>query len=392
MTALCAGGTSGPKAGYASVVDFSVGLIGNVLAARGLRWLIPAVPLAGVPAQTLSSFCGTDPPAVPTFTTDETTAILTLSFGADFDSGISKLRDLILYSLWYEVCECTSGTLTAYPTITPPTDTPIFQPPGPIAVTPCTGAAIIGPYPIPAGGGPTFVGFVHGSYGFNVTIGILTVDIQASTGNFNITVQVRQQTVDASVTGHTYSFTLGVGTSVRTVTYDPLYPQWAIYLVGAAGTGQRLVDVKADLYCDGQVPGGAQSPCCPPDDTTQAYLDLILQSVTLIQRQSVPFAYVYGADHAGLSDDGSFSVSGLMGISVDVTTLPDSYGRADGTPEQLFDLGYVSMGTADGWLPLRRIDHDGTLWIPTGAGALTIVGYSLSPGVVVSIRELVREP
>jgi hypothetical protein len=114
--------------------------------------------------------------------------------------------------------------------------------------------------------------------------------------------------------------------------------------------------------------------------------------VTLIQRQAAPFAYVYGTNHTALSGSGALDVSGLIGCSVDVTTLPNSYGRAGGVPEELFGLGFVTLGTIDGYETSRHIDHDGTLFLPPGAGAYTKIGYSLSPGVVVSIRELVREP
>jgi len=120
-------------------------------------------------------------------------------------------------------------------------------------------------------------------------------------------------------------------------------------------------------------------------------LDRILGMVTLIQRQQVPFAYVYGSNHTALSGDGELSVSGLLGVSVDVTTLPASYGVADGTPETHFGLGYINLGTDDGWTSARSIDHDGTLLLPSAAGVFTRIGYSLSAGVVVDIRELVRE-
>ena len=392
MTTLCGGGTSAPKAGYASVVDFSAGLLAQFLITRGLRWFIPALPVVALPTQELATFCATDPPAVPTFTTAETTAMLTLSFGSDFDSGISKLRDLLLHIAWYEVCECTSGSLTAFPTITPPTDTPIFQPPVSPSVAACWTDAIT--QYSRSSGGPSFAGFIThgGAFGLNITSAVVTMEVGASTGNFNVTVEIRQQTIDAATTGHTYSFNRGVGTASVNVTWDPLYPLWAVYLTGQAGTGNRDVDVSAKFYCDGQVPGGTLTPCCPPDDATQAYLDYILKMVTLIQRQSAPFAYVYGANHTGLSGDGEFAVTGLLGVSVDVTTLPDRAGVLDGTPETLFDVGYVTLGTSDGWVASKRIDHDGTLFLPPSAGVFTRVGYTVGSDVVIDVRELVREP
>jgi len=392
MTAICDGGTSAPKAGYAAVVDYSAGLLTQLLAARGLRWLIPAIPLGLAGPVELAAFCASDPPAMPTFTVDETVAILTLQFGDDFDSGVGKLRDLILHTIWYEVCECTTGTLDTYAPPSMPTDTPVFQPPVPADVEPCYTDAIA--QYIRNVGGPSFAGHVthNALYGLPITLGKVTITIGASTGNFNVVVELRQQTLDGATTGHTYSMTRGVGTTENIIPIDPLFPLWAVYLTGQAGSGERIVDVASTFYCDGQVPGGTLTPCCPPDESTQAYLDLILKMVTLIQRQSTAFGYVYGTNHTGLTGDGSFSVSGLIGVSVDVTALAPSYGVAAGTPETLYDLGFVTLGTADGWSVSRRIDHDGSLVIPPNAGLFTEVGYTVSPGVTIDIRELVREP
>jgi len=179
---------------------------------------------------------------------------------------------------------------------------------------------------------------------------------------------------------------------VVTVTADPAKSIFELWVDNTTGTGGSKVDGSTiEAFCGGAAPGGTQQPCCPPDAATQAQLDQILQLVTIIQRQAAPFAYVYGANHTALSGHGSFAVSALIGVSVDVTTLPASYGQRDGSPVELFDIGYVTLGTADGYETSRRIDHDGALVLPPAAGAFTSVGYTLSPGVVVSIRELVRE-
>ena len=114
--------------------------------------------------------------------------------------------------------------------------------------------------------------------------------------------------------------------------------------------------------------------------------------VTLIQRQAAPFGYVYGANHTALSGQGSISVADLIGVSVDVTTIPVGTSVEGGTPNQYFDLGYVTLGTTDGYSTSRRIDHDGTLFLPAAAGVFTTIGYTLGAGVVADIRELVREP
>lgn len=139
------------------------------------------------------------------------------------------------------------------------------------------------------------------------------------------------------------------------------------------------------------VPQNVQ-PCCPPDVTTQAYLDLILQAVTLIQRQSVPFGYVPATTHAALSGAGSLTIGGLIGVKVDLTTIPASYGRSGTSPTEYFDLGWVTFGTPDGFPSSFRVDKELNLLTPRLCGAYTVLDYQLAPGVIATITELVREP
>jgi hypothetical protein len=220
----------------------------------------------------------------------------------------------------------------------------------------------------------------------------------------NVTAGANHDSIDFRL--FPYSSTTGGGTApFAQVTVAPNSTQTRTYTLPAGTVGfsaecgrhtngsnnsnQAFMEVTA--YCGGQ-PGQLVAPCCPPDPRlTQLIMSLIGQ-VQLIQRQAVPFAYVYGTNHTGLSGNGELTVTGLIGASVDVTTLPSSYGQVDGTPVELFDLGFITFGTTDGWQKSIRIDHDGSLMLPPAAGAFTRLGYTLSPGVVVAIRELVREP
>jgi hypothetical protein len=113
---------------------------------------------------------------------------------------------------------------------------------------------------------------------------------------------------------------------------------------------------------------------------------------TLIQRQVAPFAYVPGTAHAALTGAGQFAVQGDIGISVDVTTVPGRAGSEYGNPLNLFDLGWLNVGTADGWVHRELITANPFLYLPPDMGVMTLVGYSLSPDVVATITELVREP
>lgn len=413
MTTICGGGTSAPKAGVAAVVDYSSGLIASILAARGAGWLIPVIPLAAFPPLVLSTFCSTDPPVVPTFTSAETTALTQLQFGSDFDSGLSKLKDLILHSIWYDACQCTSGSLTTFPTITPPAGTPIFvPPPAPVNSAPCATVSGSDTRSLPVGAGYSSVNLVGqgactGGYlgnGFFLPQGASwlratftnTVSGAGPTDTFSFVTRFASGTVHtaAGVGATTGGFDTSV-VSGATVVVDFAIPVGSdrVYCCNtftAHGNTTNVSSVTLDIYCGGP-PGSTQQPCCPPDQATQSYLDLILQMVTLIQRQIAPFAYVPGASHSGLSGNSQFAVSGILGLSVSLTTVPSQLGVESGDPDTIFEAGWVTVGTAEGWHKSVRIDHNPTLILPVD-GAETLVGYTFHPGVVATILELVREP
>jgi hypothetical protein len=92
-----------------------------------------------------------------------------------------------------------------------------------------------------------------------------------------------------------------------------------------------------------------------------------------------------------LTGSGQFGVQGLLGLIVNLTTLPAWIGNAAGVPPTNFDAGFVTVGTAGGWQRSVRLEHNPTLVLPID-GAETLVGYTLRPGAVATITELVREP
>jgi len=189
-----------------------------------------------------------------------------------------------------------------------------------------------------------------------------------------------------------FRFTRGTGTGTFTVT--------------ATGTvtWNGSCQLRGTLYvppAPGAVPTSVTVPVEPTTCTTtevcQRVADLqitvqrIASMLTLVQRQSVPFAYVPGATHTGLSGNGSIAVQGIHGLSVDITASPSYLGSVSGTPTTKFDYGWVSVGTADGWERSTRLTHDGHLILGI-SGAATLVGYTFPSGVTASIKELVREP
>jgi hypothetical protein len=120
-------------------------------------------------------------------------------------------------------------------------------------------------------------------------------------------------------------------------------------------------------------------------------IGVLRSDVSLIQRQHVPFAYVPGTLHTGLSGSGTFTVQGILGLAVDSTAKP-AYLSSDMAPvASWFKLGEISWGTADGWTARRVVTHDPHLFLEIGAD-VTTCAYLFEPGVTANIRELIREP
>lgn len=391
MTALCGGGTSGPKTGAAAVVDYSAGLLAAIFAARGAGWLIPIIPFVGLAPLTLATFCAADPPAVPTFTSAETNALLQLKFGADFDSGLSKLKDLALYTVWNDICVCTSGALAPFTPPVMPVGTPVFQPPVPPTNAVC------------ATTGPRTANLIGPSFGLNLNVPATYFVFKWT----NTTTAAPGATYKAQVPqffsppgGGTMTnldapnfWQLAPGqTDTRIITALPSVNFIRPDVTFQSGTGAGTITYSIDAYCGPGAPGASEVPCCPPDVATQASLDLLLKMVTLIQRQSVPFAYLASTAHTALSGSGTFAIQGLLGVKVDVTTLPASLGSAGASPVEHFDLGFVTFGTTDGYPQSIRIEHQAQLMLPARCSVFTTLAYDLHPGVVVTITELLREP
>jgi len=122
-----------------------------------------------------------------------------------------------------------------------------------------------------------------------------------------------------------------------------------------------------------------------------AQVSYVRSDVQLIQRQGVPFGYLAGTVHSGLSGQGQFAVSDILGLAVTFTTLPGTITPIAGDPLTYHQVGKISIGTADGWTRSWQPTHSPYLILPV-SGAFTLVGWTFAAGVVATITELVREP
>lgn len=393
MTALCpGGGASSPKLGASAVTLLASGFIAVALDRYGAGWLKWAIPFLAFPELTLNTFCATDPPAIPTFTAAEAKALVELTLGADFASGLSKFGDLVQHLVWYDLCQCNSGTPTALPAApAPPAGTPVYTPPAAQLATKCGVDAVpYGPYHGTGSQYSNFVttpgatsaavhmdwNYVGGTHsGADVTVYWLGPGLTKAMNPVNLFHLVEGVHVDATVIVPVGAVTLHVD---------------LVEQVPPVSTSNTLL-LQVDYYCGGY-PGALVSPCCPPDPATQLQIEAILRMVTLLQRQLVPFAHLTSTAHAGLTGAGTIAVQGLLGVQIDLTTIPATYHQDTSTPPFIFNIGWVSMQDANGFIDETRVHAQHQVWMSRIASDATVIGYKFSAGVVATITELQREP
>lgn len=392
MTAICGGGTSSPKLGASEFVQYTSALLAGIMGVYDMAWLIPVIPLLQLAPLELSAFCATDPPAEPTFTSAETNALLQLQFGGDFDSGLSKFRDLLLSMLWRETCDCDSGSPAPFSPPSIPAGTPITQY-VPVSNTPCGQVASF------SAASPTHWangGSLNSSIGgvtptVGVTSAIVTFHTVGTTGGgWSVPITLTARDSSFLQVGPASTITLPpTGTTAITMPIPAgtifIQAQWS-----GPGGASKVDDVwwTIDYFCGDTL---GTSGTCATDPLVSSILDNILRQVNLIQRQQVPFAYVDG-DSNSVSGTGEISLQGVLGARIDLTTIPARVGTSAGTPDELFDIGFIRWGDTSGWGPAVRIDTDPLIHLPAQAGIYTRLGYTLTPGVIATITTLLREP
>lgn len=392
MTALCGGGPSQQQPGVPYAIAYSATELGLLLSRLGWAPLIPIIGALGVVPILVQDLCSTDPPGFEVMTAAEVyDALLNQNLSEHVFAAKTKLSNNIKTQLWYELCQCSAVATPARPA---PPALPNNLPVGPAlpSSTPCathTRAA------------QSFAGGIQ----FDDTQ-VLMWPLNATfvRATFHHTLSGAGNHPDAF--GRLY-FTDHNGAALGQPYYSQAIPPGGTATIdratfeGAGGafgvastsgqiTSTDIMDWTIDVYCDGQFPG-VTPHACPTDPAVLLQLQQILDLVTLIQRQKVPFAYVPGALHSGLSGTGQMAIAGLIGLSAHLTSLPAAIGRIGGTPDELFEVGWLTLGTADGWHRSIRLDHNPTLVMPIDASD-QLVGWTLEPGVVLELLELVREP
>lgn len=393
---ICASGASTTQAGVPASVVVDRAYVQSLLPAV-LAWVYPYLPfMHGLEIGNVGAFCSADPPTYSFPTATQLFNFVTGGPLTDVQIVEQFLEDLTRSYLWFKLCQCTSGATPAPVTPpAPPANLPAVNPQPYVSLplpTPCLSR--ISPV-------PQLVDSTHSevvaSLLFNglrptslrITVTKTVVTAPGATSSHTST-QIRLNPSSSTVRSDV--ITAGPsGTFTLVVDIDPTAEFYQIDNSYVSGAGGSNTVINLEFFCGGNAPNSPNLACCPPDPIMLGTLAQILQTVTLIQRQNVPFAYLVGATHS-VSGNGQFAVTGLLGLAVSLTSTPPNVGAEAGDPVELFGAGWLNVGTADGWVHLERITTSPFLYLPNDMGSMTLVGYSLPPGETATISELVREP
>lgn len=391
MTALCGGASSGPKPGAALVVDYSTGVLAELLEEASAGWLTPVLPFLSLIPLSLNVFCASDPPPVPVFTVAEADAIRQLTLGPDFDSGITKALDWCQNMIWNDACQCLGGVYT--PPVAP------VQPNGSITIIEARGPNVPPCNSVDWPGSVAATGNINcadsNDFWFtdnsNATVGTHTIIsvpngppviqfVTVPTGGTFLNLDTRSSACGTFFRGAEAVPATATGVNITNhVFYD-----------SAANLTQRTVHL--DWFCNGDLPTTPLQPCCPPDTATQATLEHILDLVLSMQRNYAPFAYTKGNTHAGLANSGSIAISRLIGVQVTITAVPPTSSSMPGNPLYIRDLGWISASEVDGMIEERRVSQQQFTWFPRLMPLADHLNYALTAGTTATIVELLAEP
>jgi len=400
MTVICGGGTSSKKAGAQDNLVLAGAGLSLLGLFPGFEWLEAVAVVTETVAYFLPTLCATDPPTMPTFTSGEYLAAATGTRGADYDSFVSKLSDLLQNLAWSQYCKCDSGPQPAAPTApAQPGGTTIL--PG---VQPCftfdsgflslptivtTSAVAVLGTSVDLSDPTTTIPIPQGLTSFDMTL----TRAAAGSNHGNIAASGSYFSDNFAGLGTLGGFTTVTVTTSgqQTITVRETPPATARFMKINMNSATHPLDdqgrVQIVAGCYGNPPGATNPPCLPTGDIL-ALLAKIDQYVTFIKNNGTPVGYTLGTAHAGLSGAGAISISGLLGVKVAITTLPSSLGVEGTSPPYHFDAGFITFGTTDGFPQPYRVTRNPQFTLPCSASVYTDLDYDLAPGVVVTITEL----
>lgn len=403
MTALCPGGgssTSRPE--FSRFTFIAPAVIGAALNNIETKLAMAIAGAVGGITFDLSTFCTTDPPAMPTITSDDVFALLNPIQVEQYAAAIGKFNALVLNYLWPQLCICASDPQPSVPTAPTGITSVSYNPPQLPSYPsgqPCLTLTRSGI--IPSGNSTVNVGLVPlpsgASYAtLDAVFEAETLTVNGQGFGLNFWGYDSNGTFQSSWLTAGQSRTAGVTTTIKSAAgskASSAITQGQIVLSATNLPAALNFSMTVNVYCGTQPGGsGAVPNPCPPDPLVQSLLEQIKSMVTLIQRQHVPFAYVQSTLHSGLTGSGEISVADLIGAIVTVTAHGTNTGVELADPDVLFEAGWFSWGNADGFAPRTFINCSPQISLPDSAGQYTRIAYTLPVGTTISIRELTREP
>ena len=386
-----------------------------------LAWLYPYLPwMRGLAIGDVAAFCALDP---PTFTVPTAAEIYSFISGGDLAQAVAVnefIVDITRYYAWFNLCQCNAvATPAASAPPSAPANLPAINPPGLVASQPgvcgtmsATATFHFETNPIKEVFHNTSVGYTGGPAistlvtplpfagvrQARVTYSVSTTGTDGGAhADNNIAIAYYHGTTGLSFDNslHVVSGVLGhLGVVLQGNIHNvPATTDGIVVQYGVDTADDKTVTATVEFFCDTSpnVSGSGPACCTATDPVTTARLNQILDMVTLLQRQVAPFAYLTGALHSSLSGTGTVSVQGILGVLLNVS-VPSRAGLEIGTPDTVFEVGWINFGTVDGYTTRIRISSDSQLVFPRAPGQFTLVGYTLLPGVTMSLTEIVREP
>lgn len=425
MTALCGGGSSGPKAGVDSAIALGGTAIDAMVSALGFPELSPIIGVvaAGLAFAT-DEYCTTDPPDDPGLTLQDFTDAQQSDDPAAYATAVGRIKDWVLNQYWWKVCSCSGGSTPAAPPANLPTG--FAQSPGLPSggiTGPCWDVTLPVHLPQPAGSGtpaaqpvqltnqiaPTTVSSTWDVNGdgsvilpiMQIPAGVshvtLTITTSTPTGGNGIQLTMNQLSSAKALLATSAALAAG-GATTHTTTIATLNSSAVWWRFGAQATDIGVdydTTCEMSFQCASGSTGSVTTPCCPPDPILQNYLQQIqnMLSIALSEIDQLalqnPTEWAEGPVHSGLSGKGSFGISGgAIAVKLHMDTIPPQLGDVLDSPTYYFDAGFITFTTLEGSYSGQRITYADQVFSVPFMGYQ--VDYTLNMGTTATVTELVR--
>jgi hypothetical protein len=402
VTLLCGGGTSSAKAGFGASLALGAASIAALLNNVPTPWAVPLAAYIGLLTYDLSTFCTTDPPAIPTITLADAVDVIQIADPVARVRAQLKFQDLVGAYLWHQVCQCDVPPQPAIPA--PPATPSPWISINPPAIAPCWSSTLT--YVATTVNSPQyrpllfntsttdpFGAFLPFPLPTAVTVTTTVNTDGVGLGSYQFVLVGRNSPGGANFTSVGFGPYAAGTTHTDVITLDPRVTFAELETLGTTVGATNSVTVTVSWNCT-PIDVTTSQLCCPEVYTLSDQVQQLLGMVQAIYTglpQSVN-SYAEATVHAGLTGNGTLTlVDHAIAIKVHITADTTGGRTAPGVPPYLFDRGWIVPIAAEG--PLRgltRLVYDPQLYpLPP---LTEQIGYTLTPGITATITELVRGP